>query len=168
MKGRRDRAKTVGRYTVLTEWMLASAAWQSLDCNCRCLYIELARRYRGPDSNNGKIPFSVREAATVLRIGRSTADRCFDDLQERGFIRVGKLSGFNVKGRVSTEWLLTEFPDDRKVGEIATKDFMRWVGPPAKKPTHRKLKHSPPMDTHSPISGPGMALQGDRVALEQR
>ena len=73
-------------------------------------YIELARRYRGPNSNNGKIPYSVREAAKALNIGRSTAQRCFERLIAYGFLSISKRSGFSRKGRVATEWLLTEFP----------------------------------------------------------
>src|SRR5690242_8368243 len=101
-----------GRYVRLTEYMLASSAWRALPCNSRALYIELARRYRGPNSNNGKIPYSHREAATTLGIGRSTAQRCFEQLIELGFVKIGKRSGFSMKGRVATEWLLTEFADD--------------------------------------------------------
>jgi hypothetical protein len=116
------------RYVRLPEYMLASIAWQSLDGNCRALYVELARRYRGPNSNNGKIPFSVREAAGVLHIGRSTAQRCFERLVQTGFLKIGKRSGFNMKGRTATEWLLTEFPDDTAATMAsATKDFMRWT-----------------------------------------
>lgn len=137
--------------------MLASVAYGALDGNCKALYIELARRYRGPNSNNGKIPYSVREAAGVLHIGRSTAQRCFDRLQELGFIKVGKRSGFNVKGRVSTEWLLTEFPDDaRGMAGPATKEFMSWVP--------GKSFHGPTPDTQGPLSEPHMALRRDRVA----
>jgi DNA-binding transcriptional regulator YhcF (GntR family) len=124
-KGRRAK----GRYVALQEYMLASTAWQSLDGNCRALYIEIARRYRGPNSNNGKIPFSVREAARALHIGRSTAQRCFRRLIEMGFLRIGKRSGFNMKGRAATEWLLTEFPDDTTaMAAVATMDFMKWTG----------------------------------------
>jgi len=116
------------RYVRLSEYMLASAAWQSLDGNCRALYVEIARRYRGPSSNNGKIPFSVREAAKALHVGHSTAQRCFEKLQGRGFIKIGKRSGFSVKGRVATEWLLTEFSDDTTATLAPpTKDFMRWT-----------------------------------------
>jgi hypothetical protein len=123
-KGPRNK----GRYVALQEYMLASTAWQSLDGNCRALYVELARRYRGPNSNNGKIPFSVREAAGVLHIGRSTAQRCFERLVQTGFLKIGKRSGFNMKGRTATEWLLTEFPDDTAATMAsATKDFMRWT-----------------------------------------
>jgi hypothetical protein len=139
--------------------MLASAAWQAADGNCRALYVELARRYRGPGSNNGRIPYSVREAAAVLSVGRSTAQRCFERLQELGFIKIGKRSGFNMKGRVSTEWLLTEFADDTKGAlgpAVGSKDFMSWAP--------GKSFHSPTSDTHSPMSEPPMDLRRDRVA----
>ena len=152
-KGPRNK----GRYVALQEYMLASTAWQSLDGNCRALYVELARRYRGPNSNNGKIPFSVREAAGALHIGRSTAQRCFERLTGNGFIRIGKKSGFSMKGRVSTEWLLTEFPDDTQAAyTVASKDFMKW--------TPESSVHSPTSDTDSPASGPAMVLRRDRVA----
>lgn len=118
------------RYVRLPEYLLASAAWQSLDGNSRALYVEIARRYRGPSSNNGKIPYSVREAAKALHVGHSTAQRCFEKLQDRGFIKIGKRSGFSVKGRVATEWLLTEFSDDTTATlSPPTKDFMRWSEP---------------------------------------
>ena len=74
----RDRQ---GRHVRLMEYMLASAAWQSLDTVARALYVEMARRYRGPNSNNGKIPYSVREAAVALHVSRSTSNRGFHHLR---------------------------------------------------------------------------------------
>jgi DNA-binding transcriptional MocR family regulator len=154
-KGRSHR--DTGRYVRLPEHMLASQAWQSIDGNCRALYIEVARRYRGPNSNNGKIPYSVREAANALNIGRSTAQRCFERLLDRGFVRIGKRSGFSMKGRVATEWLLTEFPDDTSsISIVASKEFMKWTPP--------KSFYSPTSDTHSPISEPRVDLTRDCVA----
>jgi hypothetical protein len=156
MTNRRDyhkrtkESRSRGRYVSLTEYMLASAAWQALDGNSRALYVELARRYRGPNSNNGKIPYSVREAAKALNVGRSTAQRCFERLIACGFLRISKRSGFSMKGRVSTEWLLTEFPDDTQATFVtASKDFMKW--------TPENSFHSPTSDTHSPTSEPPMA-----------
>jgi DNA-binding transcriptional MocR family regulator len=152
----RKDARSRGRFVSLTEYMLGSAAWQALDGNGRALYVELARRYRGPNSNNGKIPYSVREAAKVLNVGRSTAQRCFKRLMAHGFLRISKRSGFSMKGRVSTEWLLTEFPDDTQTNfTTASKEF-RW--------TPEKSFHSPTSDTHSPTSGPPMVLRRDPVA----
>jgi hypothetical protein len=115
----------------MPEWLLSCEAWQSLDGNSRALYIELARRYRGPNSNNGTIAYSAREAGAVLHISKASGARCFMALLDRGFIKVAKDSGFNVKGRTAREWLLTEFPDDTMgLANTATKDFMRWEPPP--------------------------------------
>jgi DNA-binding transcriptional MocR family regulator len=158
----------LGRHVRLMEFMLASGAWQSLDPVARALYVEMARRYRGLNSNNGKIPYSVREAAVALHVGRNTANRAFHHLTEHGFIVAKTPSGFNVKGRASTEWLLTEFPDDTLTGtNIATKDFMSWTPPtPIHSPTRATQNpfHSPTRETHSPTREPRVAVRRDRVA----
>jgi hypothetical protein len=158
----------LGRHVRLMEFMLASEAWQSLDPVARALYIEISRRYRGPNSNNGKIPYSVREAAAALNVSRNTANRGFHHLAERGFILPKTPSGFNCKGRTSTEWLLTEFPDDTKTGtNIATKTFMSWTPPtPIRSPTRETQNsfHSPTKETHSPAREPQVAVRRDRVA----
>jgi DNA-binding transcriptional MocR family regulator len=158
----------LGRHVRLMEWMLASEAWRSLDPVARVLYVEISRRYRGLNSNNGKIPYSVREAAAALNVSRNTANRAFHHLEERGFIVAKKHSGFNVKGRTSTEWLLTEFPDDTLTGtHIATKDFMSWTPPsPIRSPTRETQNpfHSPTRGTHSPTREPHVAVRRDRVA----
>jgi DNA-binding transcriptional MocR family regulator len=130
IKGRHRRDAPQGRYVTLREYVLVTAAWQSLDCVARCLYVEIATRYRGPNSNNGKIPYSVREAATALRISKDTANRALRDLQDRGFLIATKDSGFNLKGRASREWILTEFSDDRSGKHVEpTKEFTRWTAP---------------------------------------
>ena len=157
-----------GRHVRLMEFMLASNAWQSLKAVDRALYVKLSRRYRGPDSNNGKIPYSVREAAAALKVGRSTANRAFHCLADRGFIVAKTPSGFNVKGRTSTEWLLTEFPDDTLSSvNIASKSFMSWTAtPPVRSPTRRTENplNSPTGETHSPTREPVVAARRDRVA----
>lgn len=144
------------RFVRLQEYLLACVAWQKLTPTARALYVEIARRYRGPDSNNGKIPYSVREAANALGVGKSTAHSAFRRLIEHGFIVPKKLSGFNVKGRVATEWLLTEYPDDTVAGQIALKLFMRW--------RPGDLFHGPVSDTKSPFSGTEMYPRRDCVA----
>jgi hypothetical protein len=126
MNRRKGPREHVSRYVRLAEYLLACAAWASLDCVARCLYVEMARRYRGPDSNNGRIPFAVREAAKLLGVSSGTAQRAFKALEDRGFVVVAKRSGFNMQGRASAEWLLTEYPDDREPRSIPLKTFMRW------------------------------------------
>lgn len=142
------RAKERGRYVRLPEWLLACPAWRSLDGNSRCVYIEMARRYRGPNSNNGKIAFSAREAGDAINASKDTGSRCLDQLIDHGFICVTRNSGFNCKGRVSREWRLTEFPSDvAGVSNEATKDFMRWAAEPP--PATRNPFYGPMGETHS-------------------
>jgi DNA-binding transcriptional MocR family regulator len=112
---------------------MGTRAWRSLKAVDRALYVELLSRYGGPGTNNGAIPYSVREAAKALHVGKSTAAGAFQRLEERGFIFPVQKGGFNCKIRHSTEWRLTEFPSDVdipeqtvKAGDLATKDFARW------------------------------------------
>jgi hypothetical protein len=124
-KYRRDRARTEHRHVRLYHWLMNTLAWKSLDATARAVYIEMARRYAGQGSNNGRIHYSVREAADALRIGKSTAARALNDLVDRGFVVVMKKGGFNVKKRHATEWRLTEFPCDVS-NQLSTKEFARW------------------------------------------
>jgi hypothetical protein len=128
--GRSDKA---AQHVRLYHWFRDTAAWKSLEAVDRALYIELLGRYGGPGSNNGRIPYSVREAAEALHVGKSTAAEAFRRLQERGFIVPAQKGGFNCKVRRATEWLLTEFGSDVefpnlgiKACDLARKDFARW------------------------------------------
>lgn len=120
--GRSDKAV---RHVRLYHWLMKTDAWQSLDCTARALYVEIASRYAGPGSNNGKIPYSVREAAAALKIGKSTAKRAFDQLTDRGFIVATERGAFSLKIRHATEWRLTEHCCDQ-TRELASKEFARW------------------------------------------
>ena len=76
--------------------------------------------------------YSVREAATALKIGKTTAARSFDELRSHGFIAVVRESAFSWKVQQARRWRLTEHRCDETNTE-ATKDFMRWQ--PEKKNT---------------------------------
>lgn len=121
------------RYVALYHWVMKTDAWRDLSPVERCAYVEIASRYRGPGSNNGTIPFSHGELVDALHISKSTAHAALKSLQEHGFIVMTRKGAFNIKHRHASEWLLTEFPDDRQGGSpIPTKDFARW----------EKTKHS--------------------------
>ena len=79
-----------GRFVMLYQDLMESAAWASLSGNERALYVHVAARYNG--KNNGRIPFSAREATLILKISKGTAARAFKNLIERGFIAVAKRS----------------------------------------------------------------------------
>jgi hypothetical protein len=70
--------------------MIESAAWKSLVGNAQALYVHIAVKYKG--KNNGKIPFSIREAALVLNTSKDTATRAIKTLIDRGFITIAKRS----------------------------------------------------------------------------
>jgi DNA-binding transcriptional MocR family regulator len=121
-KSKRDRPD---RYVAITHWMMRTAAWRSLDTVARCAYIELSSRYGGPGSNNGRLPCSVREIAEALHVGKATALRALQKLQEHGFVVLMKRGAFNFKVRHATEWRLTEFGCD-VTKQLATKEYARW------------------------------------------
>jgi hypothetical protein len=104
---------------------MKTEAWQSLGALERAIYIEIASRYAGDGSNNGRIGYSVREAAATFKVGKSSAARALAILQDRGFIVARQKGAFTLKVRHSTEWRLTEFGCD-VTGELPTKEFTRW------------------------------------------
>lgn len=122
---RNGRSITQLRYVMLYHWLMETEAWKSLDGNARAIYLEMARRYAGPGSNNGKIAYSARQAAENLHISKDTANRALNALQDRGFIVVVTKGAFSRKDPHATEWRLTEFDCDVS-GNLATKDFTRW------------------------------------------
>jgi len=122
----RTGRSTVGpRHVRLYYWLMETPAWKSLNGNQRSIYIEMAARYAGEGSNNGRIPYSIRQAAESLRIGKSTAARDLRVLQERGFIVQMTKGAFSLKLRHATEWRLTEFGCD-VTHQSASKDFVHW------------------------------------------
>lgn len=122
---RTQRRQKADRYVRLTHWMMRTEAWRSLDTVARAAYIEMAARYAGPGSNNGRLPFSLREMAEVLNVSKMTARRALRRLQEHGFIVETKRGAFKLKLRHATEWRLTEFGCDI-TGALATKNFAHW------------------------------------------
>lgn len=117
------RSNGEARHVRLYHWLMATAAWRTLDPVARTAYIELAALYNG--SNNGSIVWSVRDAAQTLLVSPATVTRALQRLEERGFIVREKQGAFSRKVRHAAEWRLTEFNSDLS-GKLATKDFARW------------------------------------------
>jgi DNA-binding transcriptional regulator YhcF (GntR family) len=135
------------RHVRLHHYLMQTPAWQSLDTVARCIYIEIATRYAGLGSNNGRISYSVREAADHLHVGKSTAMRALDQLQDRGFVVCEQRGAFSLKKRHATEWRLTEFANDITQGQLATKDFIRWT------PSENKTRY-PQRNPSVPVAKP--------------
>ena len=121
--GRSDNAP---RHVRIYHTTLKTDAWKSLDAVARALYIEILSRYRGPGSNNGRIPYSIREGAAALRIGKTKSSVGLQALQKRGFIVATTKGGFNRKNRHATEWRITEFACDVTPALLPTHDYQCW------------------------------------------
>lgn len=128
---RQGRNTGESRHVRLYDWMMRSAAWQSLDVYERSLYVEFKARYNG--SNNGDIAFSGDQMAKSLNCSNRPADRALRTLLDRGFVRLSQRGHFDWKSRSdgssrSNTYILTEYPIDWPAHSAmpATKDFMKW------------------------------------------
>jgi hypothetical protein len=123
----KPEARAIDRHVRLYHWIMRTAAWKSLPPAARALYAELARHYNG--KNNGRIAYSIRQAAADLGTSLGFTLKLSAMLQERGFIVVMQKGAFSVKKRHATEWRLTEFICD-VTGQVPSKEFAHWQQPP--------------------------------------
>ena len=139
LMGKRNDRERSPRHVRLYHYMMNSPAWHDINAIARAIYIEIAKRYAGVGSNNGRIPYSVREAAAELKIGTATASRALAALVDHGFIVPVTKGAFSRKIRHATEWRLTEFPCDVTNTPMGTKDYMRWQPPTAGNDQRKQL-----------------------------
>jgi len=103
--------KKTGRFFLsLDHEFLRSEKFAAATGNEKALYFAIADRFNG--RNNGKIPYSVREAIRWLHCSKTTALRAFHGLQERGLIVPVIKGSFAQKTaarqRRATEWYLPD------------------------------------------------------------
>jgi hypothetical protein len=181
---RTGRSKKSARHVRLHHWMMQTEAWKSLSGNQRAILVEMAARYNG--SNNGRIHFSIREAAAAVHVSKATAARDLAVLQDRGFIVARIRGGFNVKDKraQATEWRLTEFNCD-VTGALPSKEFARWSPefisrshyedtnvplarperPSVKTETKKKGRERPSSETFKPVLDVPRSHQRDTYSL---
>lgn len=99
--------------------MARSDAFRQLSGNSLKVLIELRCRFNG--SNNGKLFLSYEEASRFLGISKSSVKRAFDELIDKGFIKL-RLAG-NWNGRKASEWIITFLKYD---GHPPTNDWAQW------------------------------------------
>ena len=145
MSRERRRRSYEGRHVRLDHYLLKTPAWQSLNAVARVIYIEVKFRFNG--SNNGRIPYSIREAADALGIGKSTAADAFKALQVCGFLVAERRGHFDRKMRHASEWRLTEAMCNL-TSNLPTKEFARWQ--PAQAKTQKPV----------PVRGPTVPVGG--------
>lgn len=144
----RNRRKTdkTGRSVDEQYWnapysLLKSDAFRQLPSPSLKVFLELRSRFNG--GNNGKITLSLDEAARLLCLSKSTANRAFQDLQERGFVKL-RVRG-KWYGRMASQWILTVCSLN---GQPPTNDWKQWVPPKpvraARKTASRYPNGTPP------------------------
>ena len=117
-----QRAEKKDRYFVLHHYMLKTDAWKALSAAARAVYIQIGLRYDG--FNNGKISFSVRDAASECGLAKDTASRAFKELLDLGFIEETRHGSLSRKTRIASEWRMTAFKCDL-TGSLKTCLFMQ-------------------------------------------
>lgn len=119
---RNGRNRNKGKFVMLRHDIMESTAYRALSTEARCVYHEVKYRFNG--HNNGDIPLSCREAGELCGFSKSTASDAFNELLQKGFVRVAEQAGFNQKGgRRSRRWSLTE---ERNKGQPPTADWRKW------------------------------------------
>jgi DNA-binding transcriptional MocR family regulator len=88
----------------------------------RILLIEMLARFR--PGENGKLEWSVRRAADILRISKSTAAAALIELETTGWIEVTRAGRFSQKSAAS-HCALATFAND-VTGAPATKAYEYW------------------------------------------
>ena len=120
---RTGRSNKAPRHVRLYYWMMDTPAWRSLNGNERATLVDIMRRYDG--SNNGRIPYSVRDVEDNLRVSKATGSRILKRLEQRGFIATMTKGAFSLKRRHATEWRLSEFNCDL-THAMPSKQFAKW------------------------------------------
>jgi len=121
----RQEKRKPDRHVRLYHWILDTDAWKRIPVYAKVVYIGL-RRYNG--SNNGRIAYSVRDAAHEAGIALMTAARAFRALEANGFVVTMKKGAFSRKVRHASEFRLTEFACNASLLG-ATKEFARLIEP---------------------------------------
>ena len=124
---RKGRSKSGGQFVKLLYILTASPAWRSLSGSAVKVYIELHSRYNG--RNNGDLSLSYSEAARLLKLGKTTVKRAFDELTEKGLIL--KMREGHWYGRRAATWAVTDSVIDIPKASPATNAWKEW--PPISK-----------------------------------
>ncbi len=119
----KSNRKSEGQYLPLPYSQLKSPAWRALSGSAVRVWLELHTRFNG--SNNGAVRLSYAEAAEALGIGKATAQRAFQNLQDKGFLVLEKEG--NWYHRQAHEWRLTTKPTNGPKGRASpTNEWRQW------------------------------------------
>lgn len=99
----KGRSKGKGNFIMLRYDIYYSAAYQNLNPKAACIYLAIKRRFNG--HNNGEIGLSMREAASIAKCSKSTAQKAFNELLAHGLIAMNNKGHF--RNRHASTWRLT-------------------------------------------------------------
>tara|TARA_B110000116_G_C16408895_1_gene390898 strand:+ start:165 stop:569 length:405 start_codon:yes stop_codon:yes gene_type:complete len=121
IKALSTRAQKQKRYVGFDYNLLETEAFKHLTGGAFKLLAMVKKRYNG--LNNGEISFSVREGNKLLNYSVNTISRYFDELVDKGFLRIKEKGGFNYKKRHATTWIITS----DEYNHQKTRDFKNWI-----------------------------------------
>lgn len=110
-----------GGVVAMSRLMLNSEAYTALKPTAKVLMLLLHEQWR----NERPVAYGLREAAAKIHCNKNTAGKCFDALQNAGFIECTDIHLFNsgAIGSKAREWRLTWLPYQ---GNKPTNEWEKW------------------------------------------
>ena len=122
-----DRSQKHKRFVLFDYDQIESQAFRYLTGGALKLLIMVRKRFNG--INNAHISFSIREGFDLLGYAPNTIKRYFDELVDKGFLRIKEKGSFSYKKRHATTWIITcEEYNNQK-----SRDFKHWIKTDRKK-----------------------------------
>ena len=121
------RSQKHKRFVLFDYEQIESQAFRYLTGGALKLLIMVRKRFNG--INNGKISFSVREGRDLLGYSMNTVARYFDELVDKGFLRIREKGSFSYKKRHATTWIIT----CEEYNHQKSRDFKHWIKTDRKK-----------------------------------
>ena len=121
------RSQKHKRFVLFDYEQIESQAFRYLTGGALKLLIMVRKRFNG--INNGKISFSVREGRDLLGYSMNTVARYFDELVDKGFLRIKEKGSFSYKKRHATTWIIT----CEEYNHQKSRDFKHWIKTDRKK-----------------------------------
>jgi len=115
------------RFVAFDYPLLETDAFKYLNGGAFKLLALVKKRYNG--LNNGHISFSVREGRDLLGCSVNTISRYFDELVDKGFLRVKEKGSFSYKKRHASTWIITS----DEYNHQKSRDFKHWIKTDRKK-----------------------------------
>lgn len=148
-------------YTTIQRALMKTPAWRALSTTAQALYPWLRLEWHGPNANNnGKLQFSVRQAAAAMGVATNTAAAAFHSLQAKGFLVMTEPAALGVEGYAKCpSYELTELPLPGGSGK-GKQLYLLWSEggdfsverSPANNPTGRRKKQRPVSETKTVVS----------------